>query len=141
MKSLGWLENHSFESIIHREYDWVVVFDRDAAIVVHCLWRLLENGRICVTSSDDGHQFGLPAPMDAAHEVNSRLRGVAVSSVELREGVLDLRLHFASGHVLEILPESAGYEAWDVTNAVDRFITGGGGDVSVLRGYQIGLIK
>ena len=135
MDALSWLTQHQFQSITRREYDWVLVFDREAAIVVHCLWRLLENGRIRVTSEDDGHQFGLPAPVDAVHEVTSCLEGVSVRTVEVRDGVPDLRLHFSSGHVFEILPESLGYEAWDATNATDRFI-GNGSKVSVLHGYQ-----
>lgn len=126
---------HRFQSIARRDYDWVVVFDREAAIVVHCLWRLLENGRIRVPSEDDGHQFGLPAPVDAAHEVTTCLDGASVQTVEVREGVSDLRLHFSSGHVFETLPDSLGYEAWDATNATDRFI-GNGSKVSELYGYQ-----
>ncbi len=139
MESLNWLAHHRFESIIRREYDCVLAFDRKATIVVCCLWRLLDNGRICLTSSDDGHRFGLPAPVDATHEVNIRLAGIAIEAIELREGTLDLRLSFASGHVFEILPESSGYDAWDATNAVDRFIASGGSELSVLRGYQIGV--
>jgi hypothetical protein len=135
MDALAWLVQHQFESISRREYDWVLAFDREAAIVVLCLWRLLENGRIRVTSEDDGHQFGLPAPVDATHEVTTCLEGATVQRVEVREGVPDLRLYFSTGHVFEIIPASLGYEAWDATNATDRFI-GNGSKVSVLHGYQ-----
>jgi hypothetical protein len=133
MNQLDWLIGHSVTSILHREYDWLLAFDRHALIVIGCLWRLLEDGRICLTSNDNSQQFGLPAPVDAAQEANNRLFGMTVESVELREETLDLRLTFNSGQILEVLPDSAGYEAWDVSNETERFIAVGGGDLSVLR--------
>jgi hypothetical protein len=84
MNELAWLVGHHFQSLVRREYDWVVAFDKDATLVVECLWRLVEAGRIRFTSKDDGQQFGLPAPVDAAAEVNARLAGATVEGVEMR---------------------------------------------------------
>ena len=92
MNELVWLVGHRFQSLTRREYDWVVAFDKDASIVIDCLWRLVESGRIRFTSQDDGQQFGLPTPVDAAAEVNHRLAGASVEAVELRDGILDLDL-------------------------------------------------
>src|SRR5271157_1076284 len=108
MSELAWLVGHRFQSLTRREFDWVLVFDKYESLVVACLWRLLEDGRIRFTSQDHGHQFGLPTPVDAATEVNRRLAGAAVEAVELRKGILDLELRFSTGHVFQIIPDSSG---------------------------------
>src|SRR5271166_2325021 len=121
MSELAWLVGHRFQSLTRREYDWVIAFDRDASVVVACLWRLVESGRIRFTSEDNGQQFGLPAPVDAATEVNRRLAGGVVEAVELRPGLLDLELRFSTGYALQILPDSSGYEAWNVCSGNKQF--------------------
>ncbi len=138
MHQLNWLVNHRLESMHRREYDWIMVFDSQVTITPSCLWRVLEDGRIRLTSEDDGHKFGLPAPMDAVHEINIWLGGIAIQKVELTEGTLDLRLYFENGYVFEMLPNSSGYEAWDIINSVDRYIAVGGGTLSEFRNYQNG---
>src|SRR5258708_29973868 len=110
MNELAWLVGHRLQSFARRDYDWVVAFDKDGSLVVACLWRLVESGRIRFTSEDDGQQFGQSAPVDAAAEVNGRLAGAAVETVELRQGLLDLELRFNTGHSLQIIPDSSGYE-------------------------------
>ncbi len=136
MQQLNWLVNHRLESMHRRECDWSMVFDGQVTITPSCLWRVLEDGRIRLTSEDDGHKFGLPAPLDAVHEINIWLGGIAIQKVELTEGTLDLRLFFENGYVFEMLPNSSGYEAWDITNSVDRYIAVGGGTLSEFRNYQ-----
>src|SRR6516225_8014763 len=126
MNELAWLVGHRFQSLARREYDWVVAFDKDASLVVACLWRLVESGRIRFTSEDDGQQFGLPAPVDAVAEVNRRLAGAAVEAVELREGLLDLELRFSTGHSIQVIPDSSGYEAWQASNGDRQIIAVGG---------------
>ncbi len=95
------------------------------------LWRLIENGRIRLTSEDDGHQFGLPSPVDAVLEVNQRLVGASCRSVTLHEGTLDLEIGFDTGHVLQLIPNSAGYEAWAVYEPSRQFIAVGGGELAI----------
>src|SRR3954447_26830703 len=107
MNELAWLVGHRFQAIARRERDWVVTFDKDASLVVACLWRLVELGRIRFTSEDDGQVFGLPAPVDSAAEVNGRLAGAAVEGVEVRANVLDLELRFSTGHLLQVIPDSS----------------------------------
>jgi hypothetical protein len=134
MSELAWLVGHQFQSLTRREYDWVIAFDRDASVAVACLWRLVEFGRIRFTSEDNGQQFGLPAPVDAAAEVNHRLAGAAVEAVELRAGLLDLELRFSTGHSLQILPDSSGYEAWNACGGNKQFIAVGGGELAIFGG-------
>lgn len=131
MNELQWPVGQRFQSLARREYDWVVAFDSGASLVVACLWRLVEGGRIRFTSADDGHQFGLPAPVDAAAEVNARLAGAAVEAVELRAGLLDLELRFDTGHWLQIIPDSSGYEAWHLGIGNRVFIAVGGGELAI----------
>jgi hypothetical protein len=134
MNSIEWLTKHRFVSITRRDYEWVFAFDAQAQLVVSCLWRLIENGRIRFTSEDHGHKFGLPAPVDAAFEVNQRLKGATIIKVELRDGTLDMSLRFDSGHILEVVPDSSGYEAWQLNNLTGKgtqYIAVGGGELAI----------
>jgi hypothetical protein len=131
MTDLTWLIGQRFQSFTWREFDWVLTFDKQGQLVIECLWRLLENGRIRFTSMDHGHQFGLPAPVDAALEVANRLTGSLVESVELREAILDLELRFSTGHILQVIPDSAGYEAWNLSDGSSQFIACGGGNLAI----------
>jgi hypothetical protein len=133
MNDLSWLVGHRFQLLTKREFDWTIDFEGDAYLCVSCLWRLVENGRIVVTSNDDGHKFGLPTPVDAAGLVNTRLTDATVEQVELSDGTLDLRLRFRGGLELQILPDSCGYEAWELGHAKERFIACGGGKLTTLR--------
>jgi hypothetical protein len=128
---MKWLAGHRLQSFIHREYDWVLSFDGEANLVVACLWRLIESGRIRFTSQDEGQWFGLPAPVDAAAEVTRRLAGTLVEAVELRDGTLDLDIRFSSGHVLQVIPDSSGYEAWNLSGHNSQFIAVGGGNLAI----------
>jgi hypothetical protein len=131
MIDLAWLVQHPFTSLTRRDHDWVFVFDQDVRLVVCCLWRLLEQGTIRLTSQDDGQQFGLPAPLDMADEVTRRLGQSSITGVELREGLLDLDFQFSTGHVLQIIPDSSGYEAWNLSRGHKQYLAVGGGDLVV----------
>jgi hypothetical protein len=129
MVSLEWLAKHRFQFLERREHDWVFSFDGRAHLTVSCLWRLLEGGQIKLTSEDDGHWFGLGAPIEAVTDVNRRLATASVESVTLRQGTLDVQLQFSNGLVLEILPDSAGYEAWTANDGSKQLIAVGGGEL------------
>jgi hypothetical protein len=132
-EDLTWLVGRRLQSFVHRDYDWVATFDGEADLVITCLWRLIENGRIRFTSQDEGQWFGLPAPVNAAAEVTSRIAGTLIEAVELREETLDLEIHLNSGHALQIIPDSSGYEAWNLTGNKMQFIAVGGGDLAIFR--------
>ena len=131
MNELAWLVGRRFIALTRREYDWVFAFDEDVSMTVACLWRLIESGRIRVTSEDDGHPFDLPTPVDSAAEVNSRLAGAAAERVDLRQGTLDVEFQFGTGDVLQILSSSAGYEAWNLCVGNRQFIAVGGGELVI----------
>ncbi len=129
LNQLDWLIECRLQSITKRENDWVFAFDAETSLVTDSLWRLLEAGRICVTDHDDGQLFGRPAPVDVTADVTARIVNRAIVAVQLREGTLDLRIQFETGHVLEVIPDSSGYEAWIVRRSKQQFIAVGGGDL------------
>jgi hypothetical protein len=131
VNELVWLIGLRCESFTKREFDWVVGFDREAKVVIACLWRLIENGRVRFTSQDDGHQFGLPAPVDAADEVSRRVGSAIVETIALRKDLLDLELQFSTGHLLQIIPDSSGYEAWQAVGGGNLYIAVGGGQLAI----------
>ena len=55
-----------------------------------------------------------------------------VVGVELRRESLDLEFHFNTGHVLQIIPNSSGYEAWHLAIGAQEFIAIGGGKLATL---------
>lgn len=133
MTHLDYLVGRRFEKLVHREYDWMIVFENQASLVIGCLWRLIEANRIRVTSEDDGQRFGRPSPVDAAAEVNERLAGSRVTAVDLKDHTLDVLLTFDGGMSMQIIPDSSGYEAWVACLGKRRQIIAiGGGDVAVV---------
>ncbi len=138
MSELVWLVGRSFQSLTRRDWEWILVLDENVQLVISCLWRLVEDGRIRVTGEDDGQKLGLPAPVDAAAEVNRCLAGATVEAVDLRRGTLDLDLRFTTGHVLQIIPDSLGYEAWILYDGSRQVIAVGGGELAVFGGDPFG---
>ncbi|HEY2762376.1 MAG TPA: hypothetical protein VGI75_16570, partial [Pirellulales bacterium] len=128
---LDWLIGFRFHSPERRDYDWVFYFDRRASLVVECLWRFIEDGRIRFTSLDDAHQFGRPAPVDLTAEIIPRLASATIDAIDLSTGVLDLAIHFGPKYTLQVIPNSAGYEAWNVSDQSRQFIAQGGGQLVV----------
>lgn len=102
------------------------------SIEIGCLWRVLDWGRIIRTSEDHGHKFGLPQPVDSAEEVNKRFAGTSITATELHRGTLDLHISFDNGQITQIIPNSAGYEAWQVLDGSREFIAVGGGDLAIV---------
>lgn len=110
-----------------READWAFLFDPDFAISIATLWRLIDTTHVCVTSQDDGHRFGLPAPVDAAEKANSLLSGKAVDRVEVDSRTGDLRVHFQPPLTLEFVTTSSGYESWQMYHFGEFFAFGASG--------------
>lgn len=131
MNQLDWLIGHRFDAVVRREFSWGFIFDDHIAIESQSIWRLLEHGRIIVASEDEGQAFGRPTPVDLVVEVRLRISGSIVTEVELQAGTLDLRLQFGSGHALELISNSSGYESWAATSPGRRFIAVGGGDLAI----------
>lgn len=100
------------------------------SLSVDCLWRILGDRRVELTSRDHGHQGGLPAPIDAFDEARKLLCGQRVLAVRLRNGPVDFALEFEGGHTLELLQEHSGYEPWNLTGPGIHLIALGGGGIA-----------
>jgi hypothetical protein len=90
---------------------WWLRFSGDVALYVPVLWRLIEHGRVCATSEDHGHRFGLAQPFDALQHLQ-RLLGVPVHLAEVSASTTDLKVQFSSNLLLQLITTSAGYEGW-----------------------------
>lgn len=84
-----------------------------------------------LTSDDDGQSFGLSVPLDASAEVNGLLVNATIEAVDLRQKLLDIELRFSTGHLLQVIPVSSGYEAWTVSKGNLQYIAVGGGELAV----------
>lgn len=138
MESLAWLVERPLQSVLHRDHDWLYRFEDNAALNVSCLWRFIEEKRIRLTSEDDGRLFGLPAPVDGEAELTRCVCNAKVEAVVLTRGTLDLELHFDTGHILQIIPDSAGYESWIAYDHGKQFFAVGGGELAIYSGQPLG---
>ena len=125
--------------------DWltgrtVIAVDRDSGgaefqlshggrLRVECLWRLVVGGRIVCTSEDHGQRFGHEGAVESAREAASILAGREISHCEFHPETNDLVLSFGTGLRLECVSDSAGYEAWMLTDpaGAQTIAVGGGG--------------
>ncbi len=77
-------------------------------------WRLIGAKSIITTSDDDGHQFGLPAPVDAEARANEALADNMIAAVEMDVRTGDCTMRFGDGLSLQIMTWSSGYETWQL---------------------------
>jgi hypothetical protein len=119
--------------IQRRGNDWAFVFGAagdGSLLVTASLWRVVEGGRIAVTSEDDGHPFGLPAPMDAQEKSRGVFAGRLVRSVGVDAWTGDVTIQFEGDARLDVISSSAGYENWQAyfrEADQDVILVGGGG--------------
>ena len=100
-------------------------------VQIECIWRLLSNGDLALTSEDNGQRFGHKNPIDAISELSKHLVGCSLSTVEVAPGTADLILGFGQ-HTLQAISNSSGYEAWQVEGPQNIVAVGqGGGNVAV----------
>lgn len=95
------------------EDNWSIQFGEHYALSTDS-WRLLGAKSIIVTSEDHGHQFGLPAPVDAELRANDALVGYQVSGFELDTRTGDTSVRIGEALVLQIVTWSMAYETWQL---------------------------
>jgi hypothetical protein len=121
------LVGRTLKEVEKKDSSWFFVLD-DGSIATESPWRLTTAEGIVVTSEDDGHPFGLPAPVNAADSVSKTVDQSPVNRFELRDRSSDLVLHFANGSTIEFLNLSSGYEGWRTDHGRQSvFCMGGGG--------------
>lgn len=122
---LTWLVGQQLKAVEKKDYSWFFTFD-DGSITTESFWRLITEDGVVVTSEDHGHQFGLPAPVDAADVVKTKIGEKTVEQFALDERTGDLSLHFGDIN-LQFMTTSAGYEGWRIVHGPQEVICGGGG--------------
>ena len=130
---LGWLVGRTLATVeSHGHGTWRFVFGDDARVHAGCPWRVVRDGGIVLSSEDHGHNYGLPAPVDAEAECRALIAGGMVRAAEIRADTRDIAIGFASGTRLEVIPLSAGYESWQVAGPGRRVVIAqGGGNLAV----------
>ena len=126
---LTWMVGRAVcEVSFHEPTLWSFSFGQKVTVGVECLWRIVTRGRVALTSEDHGHQFGLPAPVDAVARCTELFSTRHVSAVTLREDTADLAIEFTDDLRLEVIPTSAGYESWRLhdPSGTSYFVQGGG---------------
>lgn len=124
------LVGHRLRSLENRDYSWFFVFADDLSVVTEFPWRFIADGCIAITSEDDGHQFGLPAPVDAAEMVLHRTSGQDVIAASIDPDTGDLSIEFSGMLRLQLLQMSAGYGAWRIYAPGAEVVCTGGGDIA-----------
>ena len=126
------LINRRVEAVEQREAcTCVIKFSGGYRIQIESLWRLRTTQAIVLTSEDDGQPFGHSEPVKAITSLSDKLLGQNLASVQVTHGTADLALHFGK-HVLEIISNSSGYEAWQIEGPANTLAVGqGGGNVAV----------
>ncbi|MEO1731255.1 MAG: hypothetical protein AAFR64_11015 [Pseudomonadota bacterium] len=95
------------------EGSWSIQFGEQYLLSTHS-WRLLGAKSIIVTSEDDGHQFGLLAPVDAELSANDALAGYHVTCFELDPRTGDAIVRIGGALALQIITWSMAYETWQL---------------------------
>jgi hypothetical protein len=114
-------------SVQRLDYDWDLRFDAGSSHMFQSVWRLVSDAAIDVTSEDDGQQFGLKTPVDAALKLMTKISDESLSDVRIDAVTSDLTLYFGTSRRLEVVSTSSGYEAWSL-HAKDVQIIGRNGD-------------
>jgi hypothetical protein len=127
---MSWLVGRTIKKVEKTDYTWCFVLDDGSTIGTESPWRLITAEGIVVTSEDDGHLFGLPAPVNAGDRVTTTVGHNPITRIELREGANDLLLHFATEATIEFLTLSCGYEGWRMVHGQHEVICMGGGGLA-----------
>jgi hypothetical protein len=125
---LAMLQNLVGEPIrfARRESDWVIDVGEVVGFCVGCFWRLVTDEGIVVSSEDDGHLFGLPAPVDAERDANRAVLGETLIAIKMHRATADLRFTLTSGVVIEVITTSRGYESWQAYDRAGQLQAVGG---------------
>lgn len=122
--TLEWLVGDALSQVDHsmESGGWSILFRSGCRLNIECLWRLRVDGKLISTNLDHDQQFGLPAPFDAMNSLQHHLGSTSISAVLVKPKTADIRIHFGSDIVLEVIQDSAGYEPWQAFTAAGRSV-------------------
>jgi hypothetical protein len=114
---LQWMLGCSVISYSFSEPDlWVIKMSGGGMVSTQSSWRVTTPSGMVASSADHGHQFGLPAPVDAAVQAMSATSQSRIVDVRIDDRAPDLVIQLENGSVLQILATSTGYESWQTSS-------------------------
>ncbi|WP_419803427.1 hypothetical protein [Mucilaginibacter sp.] len=130
---LTFTTNSLFENVTLDKYaeNWTFSFANNVHVSSTGFWRLLVNNKIVFVSIDNGHQFGLPSPLDLVEELIKELAGKILTKIEVIKDTFDLTLTLTDELKLDIYISSSGYETYDFSINNKRYIGLGSGDIAI----------
>lgn len=102
---------------------------------MECPWRIVAEGKIAVTDTDDGQMFGHGTPVSGVETAWAMLANKKVLAIEVAPITGDLTLEFEQTTWLQLFNGSSGHEAWvaEVKNGpACTVVAQGGGRVVIL---------
>ncbi|MBR1123564.1 hypothetical protein JQ628_18715 [Bradyrhizobium lablabi] len=91
----------------------VIVSFADGTTLKTAYWRLIQDGRVVLSSFDHQQKYGLPAPINAKEQVSRLLKRKVCSHVRFDRETADLILIFSETTRFEVF-SFTGYEIWTI---------------------------
>ena len=125
--------NSLFETVSFDEEakDWIFKFANSILVQVSGFWRLLKDGKIVLVSLDQGHQFGLPKPLNLVEEIMALLRDKALLKLSADDSTADVILLLSDAFEIQIFIASAAYETYALSVENKWYIGLGSGEVAI----------
>jgi hypothetical protein len=124
------LGHHCIDVMYYNDsHGWVFSFDGNLSLNADCPWRIIAENRIVLGCEDDGHQFGLHAPLDGRKSAMDRIGRRAICGVRTGDNTGDLCVEFEGGNLLELFSSSGCYEGWQCYSPELMIIGMGGGKI------------
>lgn len=114
--------------------EWIFKFGDRFVLQTASPWRIVEKGAIRLGWRDDGHQFGLPNPVNASSRALALLNA-PIESTNTSSGTGDLQISFGEACRLEVFNDSSGYEGW-IVNGPDGEYTAAQGGGKIVEGRR-----
>ncbi|NIJ40031.1 hypothetical protein FHS78_000286 [Parvibaculum indicum] len=115
LKNLAALENSTVSSVDRGDGDASVILKfSDNTLLQATYWRAIQANRQCVSSFDDGQQYGLETLINAVSQLRQMLTGKSVKMATLDGRTGDLDIEFSDDTALQVL-NFTGYEVWEIT--------------------------
>ena len=133
-KDLTFKTNSIFDSVTYdKDADsWHFYFADRIYVSSSGFWRLLNANRIVFVSLDNGHQFGLPQPLDLVENITKQLTGKKLTEIRVDKDTADLTLTISDDIKIQIFIASSGYETYDFSIEDKRYIGLGSGDIGIV---------
>jgi hypothetical protein len=133
-KDLTFKTNSIFDSVTYdKDADsWQFYFADKIYVSTSGFWRLLKANRIVFVSLDNGHQFGLPQPLDLVESTTKQLTGKKLTEIKVDKDTADLTLTISDDIEIQVFIASSGYETYDFSIDDKRYIGLGSGEIGIV---------